>query len=844
MPNAENLLLVLLAYQNGLISHAEVLELAAQTRGADEFAAAEALIDRSLLEQDELTALEGLRDLYLRRFGNDFSKAIAALQGIDDIRGELAVASPAPIALDATRSIAPSDLEATTAADSAATNPALDITSDQGSFSIDISPSLRSALQQRESMDRFRVLKEHARGGLGVVYLAEDGDFRREVALKQIRVDRADDEVHRAKFIQEAEITGQLEHPGIVPVYASGKDEHGRPYYAMRFIRGEDFKSRIQKFHAQRKETGEALDGPTLRALLRRFLDVCDAIAYAHERKVLHRDLKPGNVMLGKHGETLVVDWGLAKPTSRPDDAESISELVASELPVSRGGSASGSETVYGSFLGTAAYAPPEQIRGELDRLGPHSDIYSLGAILFELLAGKSPLRGAGTRAELLDRIEARDAGSPRKVDVSVPKPLDAICRKAMAAKIADRYETADQLKEELERWIDDEPVAAYQEPLSTQGRRWLRKNPAIAAGVVAVTVLGLIGAVTFGSISAHHNRDLETKNEEINQQSRLLADSNTQIAEQSEKFRLTTARNFLRMGTREWDSGEHDDGNQTLLAAYALSRSSPELHDSAERLLHSRATSFGRQYAARVISDDTIKFFVVCKNDTKIATISHAGASLKIWDKELGFYEETIPLELGNPSYLTRDRSGRHLLISAPSGIEIIDLYDSNAKRHYPIESEFNYGMLSPDGAFAAVKSRRSDAPGDTLQMLEVADDKIESKWNISFDEGITEIGFFPEAKALLFEGTSGNILSANTQDGVISHIADGKKVSAHRYALHQENKILFNIPRGFFDLSSRSWLSADRLQDRPRTFTWSVFSPDSREVLNPYLNQIFEFT
>ncbi len=241
------------------------------------------------------------------------------------------------------------------------------------------------------------------------MYVALDSELNREVALKQILEQIADDPVSRERFLLEAEVTGALEHPGIVPVYALGNDDRGRPFYAMRFVRGDSLKEAIERFHAPdrpRKDRGNR--SLELRQLLRRFLDVCNAIEYAHSRGVLHRDIKPGNIIVGKHGETLVIDWGLAKPVGRREQRSESAEVTLRPFSSSRS-----ADTQMGSALGTPAYMSPEQARGELDEMGPTTDVYSLGATLSFLLTGKPPFEG-NDALEVLRKVQRGEFVAPR----------------------------------------------------------------------------------------------------------------------------------------------------------------------------------------------------------------------------------------------------------------------------------------------------------------------------------------------------------------------------------------------------------------------------------------------
>ncbi|MCC6492336.1 MAG: protein kinase [Pirellulales bacterium] len=346
---------------------------------------------------------------------------------------------------------------------------------------------------------RFTVLRQHQQGGLGRLLIARDEELNREIALKEILPAYADDQENRRRFIREAEITGALEHPGVVPVYSLGAYSDGRPYYAMRLIHGVDLRTAIEDFH--QRPRGRAEKRLAFRQLLARFVTVCQAMDYAHNRGVIHRDLKPGNIMLGDYGETLVVDWGLAKTVDeRPSAADFHTPAVS---PSER---AHSDRTQAGRIVGTTQYMSPEQAAGRIDLLSPASDIYGLGATLYHLLAGRPAFDAADNDVVL--RVQQGRFPKPREHCRQSPRALEAVCLKAMAQKAEDRYATARELALDVERYLADERVLAYREPISARAWRWIRRHRTpvmtlMAAGAVLVAAL-LVG---MGLLKAQRDR-------------------------------------------------------------------------------------------------------------------------------------------------------------------------------------------------------------------------------------------------------------------------------------------------------------------------------------------------
>jgi len=361
-----------------------------------------------------------------------------------------------------------------------------------------------------QAITTLRKLRDVAAGGLGQVSLARDVELRRKVALKEIRPKYAEHPECKSRFLLEAEITGRLEHPGIVPVYSVGKYVDGRPYYAMRYIRGEELDKAIKRFHSP--EFSAALPGEwtlELQKLLRRFLDICNVVHYAHSRGILHRDLKPSNIMLGRYGETLVIDWGLAKVVDAEERRPSTEESIL--IPSPESGS---SVTRMGSAIGTPAYMSPEQAAGDLDRLGPQSDIYSLGAILYFLLTGE-PAFTSGR--DIMERVKRGDFRPPCEIKPSTPRPLEAVCLKAMSENPEDRYFSPKALAKDVENWLADEPVSVHRETKSERIARWMRHHRVgVQSGIASLAAITIVLVVATVLITRAWNVASENKRQAV----------------------------------------------------------------------------------------------------------------------------------------------------------------------------------------------------------------------------------------------------------------------------------------------------------------------------------------
>ncbi|MBL8859279.1 MAG: serine/threonine protein kinase [Planctomycetes bacterium] len=408
---------------------------------------------------------------------------------------------------------------------------------------------------------RYRLEGEIARGGMGAIIEVFDEDLRRRLAMKVIlprgrdsasagTEDKPVDPVLLARFLEEAQVTGQLDHPGIVPVHELGLDQQGQVFFTMRLVHGRDLEA-IFDLATQGRE-----DWSTTRALgvLQK---VCEAMAYAHEKGVVHRDLKPANVMVGRFGEVYVMDWGLARvrdhvdrhdvrprategeasATGRPTEASNFVET--DRHAASKGRSDEGLYTMDGDIIGTPAYMAPEQARGELDKLDERTDVYAVGAMLYRLLAGTAPYMARGEKVSALEIWKRVMAGPPAALATiapDAPHELAAICNKAMTRDPAQRYPDMLALSADLRAFLEGRVVRAFETGAWAEARKWLGRNRPLAAALAA-GVVALIGGLVVSLVLADRARS----NAVLAEERRVESDANAAVAR--EQSALAEAR-------------------------------------------------------------------------------------------------------------------------------------------------------------------------------------------------------------------------------------------------------------------------------------------------------------
>ncbi|MHC5211782.1 MAG: protein kinase domain-containing protein, partial [Planctomycetota bacterium] len=377
---------------------------------------------------------------------------------------------------------------------------------DPSSFVFEV---VRRLAGRGEGYGRYTLKGEVARGGQGAILRVWDEDLRRHLAMKVTlgKVGETSgeksgetppvDSKTLGRFLEEAQVTGQLDHPGIVPVHELGLDDQGQVYFTMKLVKGQDLRTVFERVR-------EGREGWTQTRALDALLRVCEAMAYAHSKGVIHRDLKPANVMVGKYGAVYVMDWGLARVMGQADRKDirlqAAPTLTESKVRSDRRDDTDAESplvTMDGDVVGTPSYMSPEQARGDLDAMGPASDVYSVGAILYHLLSGHMPYVPSGTRLNghaIWGMVQLGPPAALHDVARGAPEELIAICEKAMAREIADRYPDMGAMAEDLRAYVEGRVVKAHRTGAVVELAKWVRRNRLLAASILVALLLGLGG--------------------------------------------------------------------------------------------------------------------------------------------------------------------------------------------------------------------------------------------------------------------------------------------------------------------------------------------------------------
>ncbi|MCC7014152.1 MAG: protein kinase [Planctomycetes bacterium] len=577
---------------------------------------------------------------------------------------------------------------------------------------------------------RYASKGEIARGGMGAIVRVFDCDLRRHLAMK-VMLDgpgNAGDSTkseqgaslrRHARFLEEAQITGQLDHPGIVPVHELGLDSRGRLFFTMKLVKGRDLREVFALVH-------EGREGWNLPRALGVLLRVCEAMAFAHEKGVIHRDLKPANIMVGRFGEVYVMDWGLAKVLGRPDTHDvrikepgASHSLVHTERKDLSASAHSPLATMDGDVVGTPCYMPPEQARGRLEDIGPHSDVYSLGAMLYQLLSAHMPYAGKDESTSPFTVLGLLIQGPPpelAKLTKNVPQELIAICEKAMARDVRERYPSMLGVAEDLRAFLEGRVVKAHETGAVAEFRSWLRRNRGFAGAVAAAlaVVLGLSALMVRQQLRA--NEDLQLAKDDAEKQ-REFAVQRRAEAEESQRraegaFALMSQVNTqLSAAKRDAESKEELARRRSYTANIAAAAASLRFEDLSAvrsrldecpdelrhwewRYLDARSeasaasvTTFERGKADRIaLGDAHVRIAVDADEHTLIAACGPASnapsalARLKFVDLESG--QPRGELELDHAEIIALAASGDRRRVAAIGSSKRIHVVDVDARK------------------------------------------------------------------------------------------------------------------------------------------------------------------
>jgi eukaryotic-like serine/threonine-protein kinase len=579
------------------------------------------------------------------------------------------------------------------------------------------------------SREHYEVYGEMARGGLGRILRATDRRLGRAVVLKEL-LDPAPGA--KARFVREAQVTARLQHPAIVPLYEAGRWPSGEPFYAMKLVTG----APLDRLIAGTSTLHERL------AYLGNVVTVAEAVAYAHKEGVIHRDLKPGNVIVGEFGETIVIDWGLAKMIGAPaDDGDDPSDAG---VTIERARSVDGPMlTMHGSVLGTPEFMPPEQARGE--RTDERADVYALGAILYNLLAGVSPYGGEEESA-LRRVLEGPPPPLPTR-EPRLPEELAAIVGKAMARDPAARYPSAKELARDLESFQRGQLVAAYRYSRRELVLRWVKKR-AWLLGIAAAALIAIVvsSAVNVSRVVAERDRAERERREAVEARGR---------AQTAERAAVRRADELILLQARE---ALERDPTRALDMLKQLSPSWSDLGTVRELASEARWRGLGRVYPGHTADVYAVAFSA----DGKTAVSASGDRTLRVWN-----------VAAGTSEVLRGHEDDVVAVAISPDGKTVASAGLDRSVRVWDVAKKTSLVVGRHDGIAIAVAL----SPGGTL-VASGSEDKSCRIWRVSGgelarcnkNEGVVYgVGFTPDGTRVVSGGGGGTIDIAPVAGGPI---------------------------------------------------------------------------
>lgn len=657
------------------------------------------------------------------------------------------------------------------------------------SQSVWIPLSMRKADLPTVGRDTYEVGHELARGGMGRILSAQDTRLGRPVAIKELLRGSV---AARARFVREACITARLQHPAIVPLYEAGHWPNGEPFFAMKMVKGEALDT-----VAQRCKTTEAR-----LALLGRVLDVADALAYAHSKEVIHRDLKPANVLVGDFGETVVIDWGLAKHLDRDDEADLFDREAAKmsreaetldgedDKPTLLEGD-SNALTIMGQAMGTPSYMAPEQARGE--KVDKRADVYSLGAILYQVLSGKVAYSGSKSAAEVLGKVLQGPPTPLDQITDGLAPPLLTIVNKAMARDPDDRYQDASVFADELRSYQAGNLVSAHQYSTSALLWRWVQTHRTLMVSATVMILCGVVAtAISYRSIGIERDKAMKQM-DRAEAQTKIAKKGSLELAlniasDQAEKRPLEAIRDLHEMQ----DLGEFPEA----LARARMIASEARAH-RIPRELAARGSNHGtmvlspddstlaiawhkRKVALMNLDSRTTIFLEGDSSDEKIRNIAyspngkmlvversgHAG-SVRIW--KLDGSGESFELSDRQAPDVQFSPDGRWLATRFSSRLRLYDLSSmATAKEtarelNYPHTGQMHFSPDSKLLAFVEQDLRIYDIEADESKIILVGGPKPNFPGR---RETVSRIRFSPDGTKLVLVGPDVSVYDLATQE------------------------------------------------------------------------------